>query len=310
MLLKLTMFLHIQSINTDWVGAVKQLGLQHSHNVSVSGGGEKANFRMSAGFDTQEGSVIGQHMNRFTTRVAFDYFISDRITVTTNYSMTYTKNKQNSSAISTAMRMMPNMAIYYEDENGNPTDDFYFTLPSIKTDEIPNITNPVAVAALEKNYSTSLSVNPEFSFKYNIFGLEDGQHRLTYDGRITFQIQNSGSDSYYPAILTAGEWAGSNSNRINSSSNKSTNISTTHTLTFVPTFKNRDHSVMAMVRYQMNTNNNKSQSVGIYGVPSGSFESTALDGIISSFSTGAGRGRSLNGTFSGHYAYKGNISLT
>lgn len=291
--------------NTDWVDAVKQLGLQHSHNVSVSGGGEKANFRISAGFDTQEGSVIGQHLNRFTTRVAFDYFISDRITVTTNYSMTYTKNKQNSSAISTAMRMMPNMAIYYEDAQGNPTDDFYFTLPSIKSDEIPNITNPVAVAALEKNYSTSLSVNPEFSFKYNLLGLENDSHRLTYDGRITFQVQNSGSESYYPAILTAGEWSGENSNRINTSSNKSTNITTTHTLTFVPSFENKAHSVMAMVRYQLQTNNNKSQSMGIYGVPSGSFESAALDGVISNFSTGAGRGRSLNGTFSGHYAYKG-----
>ena len=37
--------------NTDWVGAVKQFGAQHSHNVSVSGGGDKANFRISAGFD-------------------------------------------------------------------------------------------------------------------------------------------------------------------------------------------------------------------------------------------------------------------
>ena len=59
--------------NTDWVAAVKKVGLQHGHNVSVSGGGDKANFRVSAGFDDQTGSVIGQKMNRFNTRVAFDY---------------------------------------------------------------------------------------------------------------------------------------------------------------------------------------------------------------------------------------------
>ena len=99
--------------NTDWVGAVKQVGLQHGHTVNVSGGGDKANFRISAGYDKQDGSIIGQKMNRFTTRVAFDYFVSDRITIVTNFSMTYSKNKQNSAALGTAMKMMPNLAIYY-----------------------------------------------------------------------------------------------------------------------------------------------------------------------------------------------------
>jgi TonB-dependent SusC/RagA subfamily outer membrane receptor len=36
--------------NTDWVSHVKKIGLQQAHNIAVSGGGEKANFRISAGF--------------------------------------------------------------------------------------------------------------------------------------------------------------------------------------------------------------------------------------------------------------------
>lgn len=295
--------------NTDWVSAVKQLGLQHSHSVAVSGGGEKANFRISAGYDTQDGSIIGQHMNRLTTRVNFDYFISDRIKVSTNYSMTYTKNKTNRTALSTAMGMMPNLAIYYEDKNGNPTDQYYTMLASA-SEALPRqngsvIMNPVAVAELQKNYTTSLSVNPEFQMVYNLMGLEPGQHRLTYDGRVTFQVQNSGTDNYLPAALIAEGWTSENANRVETSANKSSNITTTHTLTFVPSFENQNHSVMAMIRGQIGSNNNKSQSQSIYGIPSGSFESTALDGVISGFSTGAGRGRSANATFSGHYAYKG-----
>ncbi len=58
--------------NTDWPSLVKKFGLQHSFNLSIQGGGEKANFRISAGYDTQDGSIIGQHLNRFTTRVALD----------------------------------------------------------------------------------------------------------------------------------------------------------------------------------------------------------------------------------------------
>ena len=293
--------------NTDWVSEVKKFGIQQSHNVSVSGGGDKANFRISAGFDTQTGSVIGQKMNRFTSRVAFDYFISDRIKVVTNFSMTYTKNKQNSAAISTAMKMMPNLAIYYEDRDGNPTDD-YFIVPTSQSKELPTDTNPLAEADFKKQYSTSLNVNPEFQIVYNLLGLENDQTRLTYDARVTFGISNSNNESYSPSILARQGWSDSNANRVSESSSKSSSIGTTHSLTFIPHLKNRNHSFMAMVRYQLNTSNNKSQNTGENKLP-GYFESTAAPGNITDMSTGAGRSRSMNVTFTAHYSYKSKYSV-
>ena len=299
--------------NTDWVAAVKQIGLQHSHNVSVSGGGDKANFRMSAGFDDQTNSVIGQHMNRFTTRIAFDYFISERIKVVTNFSMTYSKNKRNSAAIGTAMKMMPNLAIYYEDANGNPTGEFYHMLQTA-SDELPKNTNPVAEAAEKKQYSTSLNVQPEFQLTYNLLGLENDETKLTYDARITFGVTNSGDDKYNPSSLSRTGWSDDNANRVSAGSNKSSSISTTHTLTYIPHIKNRNHSFMAMVRYQLNTSNSKSQNASVTGLPSGPFESTGLPGKIISdqegnTGTGAGQSRSLNATFSSHYSYQSKYSI-
>ena len=294
--------------NTDWVDAVKQVGLQHSHNVSVSGGGDKANFRISAGFDNQQGSVIGQKMNRFTTRVAFDYFVSERIKVVTNFSMTYSKNKQNSAAIGTAMKMMPNLAIYYEDANGKSTGEFYHMLQSA-SEELPKNTNPVAEAAEKQQYSTSLNVNPEFQLVYNLMGLENNETRLTYDARVTFGVTNSGSDSYTPSSLSTNGWSDSNANAVSANSSKSSSIGTTHTLTFIPHLRNENHSFMAMVRYQLNTSNNKSQNASISGLPSGSFQSTALPGKIGSLGTSAGQSRSMNVTFSAHYSYKSKYSL-
>ena len=70
--------------NTDWAKAVKQVGLRQNHHISVSGGGEKANFRISGGFDNETGSVIKQHLGRFSTRVAPDYFVSQRIQISTS----------------------------------------------------------------------------------------------------------------------------------------------------------------------------------------------------------------------------------
>ena len=294
--------------NTDWVAAVKKVGLQHGHNVSVSGGGDKANFRVSAGFDDQTGSVIGQKMNRFTTRVAFDYFISQRITVTTNFSLTYSKNKQNSAAIGTAMKMMPNLAIYYEDAQGNPTGEYYHMLATA-SEELPQNNNPLAEADEKKQYSTSLNVNPEFSLRYNLLGIENDETKLTYEGRVTFGVTNSGSDSYTPSSLSKSGWSDSNANAVSANSSKSSSIGTTHSLTFIPHLNNPNHSFMMMVRYQLNTSNNKGQNGSVSGLPSGPFESVGLPGKIGNMSTSAGRSRSMNVTFTAHYSYKSKYSL-
>ncbi len=289
--------------NTDWVSHVKKIGLQQAHNIAVSGGGEKANFRISAGFDDQTGSVIGQKMNRFTTRVAFDYFVSDRIKVVTNFSMVYSKNKTNPASINAAMRMMPNLAIYYEDEFGNPTGEYYHMLATASS-ELPRVTNPLAEADERKSHNLSLNINPEFQMVYNLLGLGADETRLTYDGRVTFGVQNSGSDNFTPASLDRDGWAGSNANRSSNNSSKSSNITTTHQLTFIPYLKREGHSVMSMVRFQVSNSNSKGMNDDVSGLPSG-IQLPNENGVIQNMSTSAGRSRGVNGTFSIHYAYRG-----
>jgi TonB-linked SusC/RagA family outer membrane protein len=289
--------------NTDWVSHVKKIGLQQAHNIAVSGGGEKANFRISAGFDDQTGSVIGQKMNRFTTRVAFDYFVSDRIKVVTNFSMVYSKNKTNPASINAAMRMMPNLAIYYEDEFGNPTGEYYHMLATASS-ELPRVTNPLAEADERKSHNLSLNINPEFQMVYNLLGLGSDETRLTYDGRVTLGVQNSGSDNFTPASLDRDGWAGSNANRSSNNSSKSSNITTTHQLTFIPYLKREGHSVMSMVRFQVSNSNSKGMNDDVSGLPSG-IQLPNENGVIQNMSTSAGRSRGVNGTFSIHYAYRG-----
>ena len=50
--------------NTDWVDAVKQFGAMHDFNVNLTGGGQKAQFRISAGYKHQTGSIIEQQFPR------------------------------------------------------------------------------------------------------------------------------------------------------------------------------------------------------------------------------------------------------
>ena len=81
--------------NTDWQDEVTQWGLRQNHYVSVTGGGEKATFRISGGYDHETGSVIQQKLDRLSTRLALDYYVSDRIKISTNFAMTYTDNQKN-----------------------------------------------------------------------------------------------------------------------------------------------------------------------------------------------------------------------
>ena len=306
--------------NTDWVKAVKQTGWQQKHNVAISGGGEKANFRISAGYDHETGSIIKQVLDRFTTRVALDYFVSDRIKIVTNIAMTYTNNKKNysgslnnnSDLLSMAYIRMPNLSIYEQDAYGNNTKDYYNMLSSSSSelsDQRSNV-NPVALANLAKNGESSFNIEPEFQLKYNLLGLSNDDTQLTYEGKIVFNIFNDYNDTFFPASLVTSGWSSTACNNATSSSYKSLGVTTTHTLTFVPKFKNEDYSLSMMLRGQMTSGNSTTQATGEYGLPSGTIQSTAANGIISSnFSTSAGQWRSMYFTFSTHYAYKSRYML-
>ncbi|MBQ2128447.1 MAG: TonB-dependent receptor plug domain-containing protein, partial [Prevotella sp.] len=118
--------------NTDWRDAVTQTGLRQNHYVTISGGGEKASFRVGGGFDHETGTMIQQKLNRFSTRVALDYNVSERIRVQTNFALTYTKNDRNSDGLlNIALKKMPNMSIYEKDPiTGEDTDRYYNMIQS------------------------------------------------------------------------------------------------------------------------------------------------------------------------------------
>ncbi len=294
--------------NTDWRKAIRQTGVLQKHYVSLSGGGEKANFRIAGGYDHQTGTVIKQKLDRFTTRVALDYFVSDRIKIVTNFNMTYTNNKKNySELLTSAYQKMPNLSIYEQDANGNDLPDFYHMLnncsPELKSDQFKYV-NPVALAKAATNDESTYQIQPEFQFVYNLLGIEPDKTQLKYEGKVLFNIFNKYNDTFYPSSLVTAGWSDTNNNRSTASAHKSTAITTTHRLTFVPYIRNRDHSFMAMAQFQLTDGSSKSSGNSMYGLPRG-IESTTSDGIVSDFSTSSGQWRSIYLTFSAHYAFKG-----
>ena len=310
--------------NTDWVDAVTKFGVQQSHSINISGGGEKATFRISGGYDTQSNYIIKQGMDRFTTRVALDYNVSDRIKVRTNFDFNYTNRDLHNTgdAIGVAQRKMPNLSIYREDANGNDTDEFYtmnywitrqtgvYAASTYLKDQY-DMVNPVAKAYNASQKTTDLNLRPEFIFQYDILGTQPDQHQLRYEGQILFSISNGDNSSYVPGWLSSSTMFSGNYNAASASSSKSHNMSTRHTLTYTPHFNKEGHSLMVMGRYDYGQGNSSSQNTGKSMLPTtADITSTLAGGVISSYGSGAGHSRSQNLTFQAHYSYKGRYSVT
>ena len=291
--------------NTDWVSEVKQVGVAHKHFLAISGGGEKATFRVSGGYDHETGSIIKQVLNRFTTKTMLDYYVSDRIKIVSDFSLTYTDNQQNSDGLlSIAYRKMPNLAIYEEDQYGNSLGR-YFTQPWAE-DELKDqrgLVNPLASADYAKNRYKTYAIDPKLEIQYDFLGVDDDKHRLTYNGKVVMNVFNSYRDKYYPRDLSAKNWNDASVSTGYSDSNKSLAFTTTHTLTFRPHFNNQDHSLLAMGRFQLVSGSSSGQSTSVAGLPHG-VEAPSEGNINPGMSSTYGHWRSLYYTFSAHYAFK------
>jgi len=306
--------------NTDWRDAVTQWGLRQNHYVTISGGGEKASFRIGGGYDHETGTMIKQKLNRFSTRVALDYNVSERIRVSTNFSLTYTKNDMNSdNLLSIALKKMPNMSIYEKDPvTGENTSTFY-TIPQLSDAEIAarggtdvfandqrTYINPVASANLAKNQRRTYDMSPELIIDYNLLGLDEDHWQLKWKGSVYMNIFNQYDDSFYPQELKRVRWE-NKVNTSNTSSSKSVSFNTKQTLTLTPAFRNKDHSMMMMGRFELTSGSSNGQGTSGYGLPStdGAIISPSAGGMIDTPSSNYSQWRSMYYTFSTHYAYKG-----
>jgi TonB-linked SusC/RagA family outer membrane protein len=64
---------------TDWAAAVSRKAFETNHNISVSGGGEKSTYFISANYIDENGVVKTNNFQRFTLRANNDVHISDKL---------------------------------------------------------------------------------------------------------------------------------------------------------------------------------------------------------------------------------------
>ena len=301
--------------NTNWTKLVSQLGTLQNHYLSVTGGDEKTTFRISGGYDHQVGNIIKQKMNRFSTRMALDYFVSDRIKIISDFSLTYTDRDLNYDGLwGIAMVKMPNLSPYYEYENGVQSDDYYYMLQreafastnNKKLDDQRGMANPLASANLAKYNQRRYELAPKLELEYKLLGLDDQHHQLKYNGVVFVNVSNEYDDKDYPRELSTVNYLDTHSSY--SYSAKSLSFTTRHSLNYIPHFKNEDNYMTMLARFELTSGSNSNQATNGYRLPSGVTNPSA-GGLISSMSSGYGQWKGLMYMYTGHYSYKSKYAL-
>jgi len=302
--------------NTDWVKQVTQVGNINDHYLTVSGGGDRANYRVSSGYLSQNGTVIGQKYTRFSSRANLEYAVSDRIKFITEISLTNADNYQNykfnlgdngtnegKSILAIAYQKMPNVSVYAQDRNGNNT-NVYYNIPTTSTlsNNQKLLVNPVALANLATNNLKSFRITPTFRLQYDL--LDPEKQMLRFNSYVSFDIDNSKTSIFLPQEVSNYTWSSAAVNRAENYDTENMTIYSDENLAWQPKFDNTDHSLLLYGSFQINIGNSSSQSIIAYSTPSRLETDASGSGYLTGSTTSSSEWRSLAFMMRAHYAYK------
>ncbi len=315
--------------NTDWIDAVTQFGQSHKYYVSLQGGGEQAQFRISGGYDHETGTIIKQSLDRFSTRMTLDYTVSDRIKFASNFALTYTKNNRNyTDILARAYKAMPNMSVtrYEYDPTTDSyydTGEYYKMYPAASSagevadgytsyylrDMVAN-GNPVAIANLSWSKVGQYKIEPQFELTYKLLGKDESKTQLDYKGEVYMNATSYNSDAYYPGVLSSETYSVSGGiNRAANENSRGLTFTTTHYLTFMPKMP-KNHSFSMLGRGELTSYNGNEQRLSSSGLVGGITDPT-VDGYLEGppTITSTSKSHGLNFSTTAHYAFKSKYVL-
>ena len=104
---------------TDWQDVMIEPAAVQDHQLSLSGGDEKTNYYLSAGYFSQDGIVRGSGFDRYSFRTTIDSRLSKVFKAGVNVSLSETASDNNNIAFKDLLREDPLKPVYDEDGNFN-----------------------------------------------------------------------------------------------------------------------------------------------------------------------------------------------
>jgi len=177
---------------TDWQEAAFQAAPISTHQLTISGSGDRTKYLISGSFFDQKGVIKNTGFNRISTRINLETKINDDFQIGFHLTGSKTNNKLAPSGLVSALLTMPPTANIY-DQNGN------FTLRNPFENVI---TNPIASLELQTNKSKNLRILGTVYGEYTLW------NRLKLKISLGTDINNLKEESYLPSTLYEGSLVG------------------------------------------------------------------------------------------------------
>ena len=286
------------NVNTDWLDKVKQNALVTDNNFSMSGGGEKARYRLALGYYDEQGTTKGTGMKRLSTQMKITYNFSDRLRVHTDFSFTNTNKDANvlSSARSMAMKKMPNLSPYWiDDVTGQPTDR-YFTQSSDFQGAYSSNYNPVALVDLGYNKTTQreekMTVTLEYDFPFH----------LRFNGWVSMNMRTTKNKQFLPQEATGVLWTSANANRSTDATTDAFSLQSEMKLIYNNTFAEK-HNLIGTALLRTYQSQSFSETSVTYGNASTNLSDPVVGSVVASAGSGNSERRSIAGLLQLVYTY-------
>jgi TonB-linked SusC/RagA family outer membrane protein len=296
------------SNNTDWVKAITQIGYMQDHNISMTGGGEKARYYASVGYLNQSGTTVGTALKRITAKINLDYNVSNRIRFRSDFTYTHVDNNlnyvphKNYQVRSVAYNKMPNMAIYENDEYGNVTPNYLSPASNIQG-LYYNTYNPVAMVMKSLYKQVGERITPKFNIQYDII---PSTLVATFD--VQFDINNTKARTFLPQIVTGRRITETVVNRAGDSDGDVFDVFTKMNLIYTRQPGNSNHSIQGLLSLQTDDWNYVTHNVLTSNTASSELQDPSNPSRTSNsdlkLESTQGRARSVGMLLQGQYGFK------
>ena len=136
---------------TDWFHEIFKPAPIQSHNLSVSGGGDKSSYLFSMNYFDQQGTLINTYLKRYSARINTSFNVKDNIRIGENVYFYYKQNPRylglpginNANSLNAAYRM-PSIV---------PVRDIMGNFAGGGSQSLGNAPNPVAIMERTKDYT-------------------------------------------------------------------------------------------------------------------------------------------------------------
>lgn len=296
------------SQDTDWLGLIKKDVLSSETNFSMSGGGDRALYRFSLGYLTENGTTVGTGFNRLSSRLNIDYRFSDRLRVAAGFSYTRGERDNNwNNPRAHAKIKMPNMSPYLLDDNGNPTDEYF--IPTKTSSYSPfqgtwsGAFNPLAMVNDSYNNTVSNDIRVTFNLQYRLM------NGLTYNGDLGFDIGSSKNKKFLPQSATGVSASHADFNRGEDLMSDRLSINVNNKLLYSKTF-NEEHKMILTAISQIQQGSSANHSSAVSGLGSANMIDPTSGGKITTLGSGSSMSRTVAFIVNGHYNFREKYMLT